>query len=120
VSTGAITIDRTGNRFCKDNGATIDAGALVGSNQRATDSNEAIQGFYAKLDYIPQFERDLAKRGKFEEFKSAYARVAGRSQGEKARLLLAAEQVESRNTLTDQNILMVITSNSDNLGAFHC
>jgi energy-coupling factor transporter ATP-binding protein EcfA2 len=38
-----------------------------------------LQGFYAKLDYIAQFERDLAKRGKLEEFKAAYARVSGRS-----------------------------------------
>jgi hypothetical protein len=38
-----------------------------------------LQGFYAKLDYIAQFERDLAKRGKFEGFKEVYARVSGRT-----------------------------------------
>ena len=43
------------------------------------ESVNELQGFYAKLDYIAQFERDLAKRGKLEEFKAAYARVSGRS-----------------------------------------
>ncbi len=35
------------------------------------------QGFYAKLDYIAQFERGLWKDGKLDEFKAAYKEESG-------------------------------------------
>ena len=38
-----------------------------------------LQGFYAKLDYIAQFERDLTKRGQLASFKEVYTRLSGRS-----------------------------------------
>jgi hypothetical protein len=40
--------------------------------------NEA-QGFYAKQDYIAQFERGLAEKGELEDFKAAYAAESGAS-----------------------------------------
>lgn len=35
------------------------------------------QGFYAKQDYIAQFERDLFKQGKLDAFKAIYAEESG-------------------------------------------
>jgi hypothetical protein len=37
------------------------------------------QGFYYKLDYIAQFERDLFKQGQLEAFKALYAEESGSS-----------------------------------------
>lgn len=36
-----------------------------------------MQGFYPKQPYIAQFERDLAKKGKYEAFKQAFETAAG-------------------------------------------
>lgn len=37
-----------------------------------------MQGYYAKQDYIAQFEHDLATKGKLDDFKATYEKVAGR------------------------------------------
>jgi len=36
-------------------------------------------GYYGKLGYIAQFERDLDSRGLYEQFKSVYETIAGRT-----------------------------------------
>jgi energy-coupling factor transporter ATP-binding protein EcfA2 len=35
-------------------------------------------GYYGKQGYVAQFERDLDKRGKYQEFKKAYKEIAGK------------------------------------------
>ncbi|WP_456470437.1 BREX system P-loop protein BrxC [Caminibacter sp.] len=37
------------------------------------------RGYYPKIGYIAKFERDLDKRGKFEEFKETFKKISGES-----------------------------------------
>jgi hypothetical protein len=53
-----------------------------------------MQGYYPKQPYIAQFERDLDKQGKYQEFKNAFERIAGESweMGRETAHVLSGEQ----------------------------
>ena len=38
---------------------------------------DEMQGYYGKLPHVANFERDLDRKGKFDAFKEAFARIAG-------------------------------------------
>jgi len=50
------------------------AEALLGVFVKMFDE---MQGYYGKLPHVANFERDLDRKGKFDAFKTAFARIAG-------------------------------------------
>lgn len=75
-----------------------------------------MSGYYGKLPFIAQFERDLDSRGLYEKFKESFQRIAGKpwERGREQYLLegqsIAAAYAEASGDKVEQNVLTIYRS----------